>query len=178
MKLFEAARVVFLFSILTTPFCHGQPVKAETASRVSVAVVVNAPAQSVWNAIRSPDLPVDHRKVISVGDRQAVVEETFDNLPMLHSSTCIIKEVETPYSRIDYTMVKSDKLKSLTGAWIITPLKDGRTAVELESSLDPGIHMPFAHKFADDVAMKICRQRLAIVKEVAESTQHRVASAL
>jgi uncharacterized protein YndB with AHSA1/START domain len=176
MKLFEAVRVTLLFSILTTPFCHGQSVNAETASKVSASVIINAPAKTVWDAIRSPDLPMDHRKVLSVGDREAVVEETFDNLPVLHSSTCIIKETETPYRRIDYTMVKSDKLKALAGAWIINPMKDGRTSVELQSSLDSGIHMPFARKIADDVAMKICRQRLSVVKEAAESTQHRVAS--
>jgi len=177
-KLFDAVRATFLFTILTTPMSHVIPVNAEQSSRMSAAVVVNASPKSVWDAIRSPNPAFDHRKVLSVGNGEALVEETFDDLPIIHSSICVIKEIETPYRRIDYVMVKSDKLKALAGSWIITPLKDGRTTVELQSSLDSGVHMPFARKIADDVTLKKCKQRLALVKEIAETSEHRVASKL
>jgi hypothetical protein len=151
--------------------CHA---KASDAIQSSVhqSIFVNASPKSCWEALRNPTSCPDHRRVLSEGDGEAVVEETFDNLPVLHSSTCVFKELETPFKKIEFSLVRSTGFKSMQGSWVITPVADGKSVVEINSFLDTGIHLPFARKIASDINEQKCKERLALIKTLAENSEH------
>src|ERR1700728_4639971 len=113
------------------------------ANQVSVHQVVKAPPKVVWDAIRDQrKADTEHRKVISYHDNEATIEEKFPGLPIIGAATCLYKECEVPLKRIDYSMISSDKFKSFAGSWVLT--QDGdNTIVDLTSSLDPGLRVPF-----------------------------------
>ena len=101
-----------------------------------------------------------------------MVEETFDNLPLVHSTTCLFRERETPLQRIDYQLVESSNFKKLEGCWVLKPVSNSCTIVEVHSSLETGIHLPFAHKIANDINRKKCKERLQRIKTLAETSEH------
>lgn len=167
-KLLNTMRAVLFFVLFTTPV--GVAKSPDAQERTKQRIVVNASPRNCWDAIRNPLSCPEPRKVLSFGEREAVVEETFNNLPLLHTSTCVLQESEVPLKRIDFRLIRSDKFKKMEGAWIITPVADGKTLIELEAYVDPGVHVPFAKKVANDVNQEKCKERLNRVKSIAEAT--------
>jgi hypothetical protein len=153
------------------------PAKASnTDAVVSESATINAPVLDVWEAmktIRKND-PA-HRRVLSSGGGDYVVEEKFENIPVLGDATCTYKEHEIPMQKVQYSMIKSDKLKAFEGEWELSPSADGKqTTVKLSSRTDAGMRILFAERITRSRTAKSIAIRLAEVSEIA--SRPRVAS--
>jgi hypothetical protein len=143
---------------------------------VSSSVLIKAPVSVVWETIkrqRELDPDMEYSKTLSRSGNQAIIEQKFTGLPVWGSTTNVIQEQETPFSRVDYQLVKSDKLKALEGSWVLAPADNGgSTRLSLSSRLDVGI--PFTGGIAKKVASRMVTKRLTNVKALAEQTQRKL----
>ncbi|MDZ4835561.1 MAG: SRPBCC family protein [Candidatus Melainabacteria bacterium] len=135
------------------------------------SIEVNATPEAVFNAIisyRSSD--PESRTVRSAGDGRATIEEKFGGVPIIGHSMITYEEVEVPFERIDYTLVKGDKLAKFEGAWVLTASPDGQsTTVELTADLDIAIAFPFKDQILNAQADQDMQRRLTYIKEFAEN---------
>ncbi|HEY9679822.1 MAG TPA: SRPBCC family protein [Drouetiella sp.] len=144
----------------------------DTDAMVSKSVTIDAPVKVVWEAIRTLRRnDPSHRKVLSSNTSDYVVEEKFDSIPVIGDAVCTYKEHETPMQRLEYSMIKSDKLKAFEGEWDLSPTADGKTVLKLSSRTDAGIKIPFADKMTRCRTAKTIQHRLEEVREIASKTQ-------
>lgn len=132
---------------------------------VSATVLIKAPAAAVWDSIGDTkhfDSKIDRRN-----PNEATVEQKFHVIPMLGETTAVIKVTAVPKQRIDYKLIKSDKLKDLSGSWTLTEISPTTTKLQLSSRVDLGLPVPhfLVNRF---VAQKV-RVRLQKVKKLAEA---------
>ena len=150
------------------------PAKADskTDAMVSDSTTINAPVKAVWEAMRTlrRNDPA-HRKVLSSGGGDYVVEEKFEKIPVLGQAICTYKEHEVPMQRLEYSMIKSDKLKAFDGEWELSPTADGKTNVKLSSRTDAGVCIPFADRITRNRTAKSIAKRLEEVREIATRPQ-------
>jgi len=133
------------------------------------SITVNASPQAVWDAIISyRTSEPSARSVISQEGPKTVVEEEFGGLPMVGSSKVVYEETETPFSRIDFRLVRGDKLSVFEGAWVIRP-NGGTTDVDLTANLDIELQFPFKDQILNSQAEKDMDKRLQYIKQRAES---------
>jgi hypothetical protein len=133
-------------------------------------VVVKAPVRAVWYSVheeRRSDPDLAYSKVLEKSENEATLEQKFVLIPFFGSSVCVMKDIEIPYERIDYHLIKSDRFKAMEGSWVLTPSQDGKsTTLELSSHIDTGMPLPRCLVNAT-IARKIDR-RLSFVKKMAE----------
>lgn len=145
---------------------------ASTDAMVSDTMTINAPVKAVWDAMRTlRRADPTHRKILSSTAGDYVVEEKFENIPVIGDATCTYKEHEVPMQKLQYSMIKSDKLKAFDGEWILTPLGENKTSLKLSSRTDAGIRIPFAERITRARTAKQIARRLAEVKEIATRPQ-------
>ncbi|MBS1956191.1 MAG: SRPBCC family protein [Cyanobacteria bacterium SZAS-4] len=145
---------------------------SDTDAMVTDSTVIDAPVKTVWEAMRTlrRNDPA-HRRVVSSGGGNYVVEEKFDSIPVLGEAVCTYKEHEVPMQRLEYSMIKSDKLKAFEGEWELSPTADGKTNLKLSSRTDAGIHIPFAEGITRRRTAKSIQKRLDDVRDIATSTK-------
>jgi hypothetical protein len=136
------------------------PAYSQHSKAVQESITVSAKTQYVYRAIQRARNTGGFRKLVSYKNNQAVVEEVFDGLPLIGTAKCTYQEVETSSTRIDYSMLTSDKLARFDGAWILTPEPDGGTKITLSSITECALHLPFADKLTTQAAMKRVEKRL------------------
>ncbi len=146
--------------------------ECSTDSMVSQTMTINAPIKAVWEAMRTlrRNDPA-HRKVLSSGGGDYVVQERFEGIPILGQAVCTYKEHEIPMKKLQYSMIKSDKLKAFDGEWELTPAGDNATTVQLSSRTDAGISIPFAGKITRNRTAKSITKRLEDVRDIATKPQ-------
>jgi len=136
-------------------------------------VIVNAKPDAVYNAILK--LREDSQDTVKEVSRQAnrcVLEEKFPGLPIVGDAKCVYEEVYTPYSRIEYSMVRSDRFKAFEGRWTIVPTEDGTaTRLSLSSYVDVDIPVPFAKQICKIQTSHGVKERLQEVKAICEKNQ-------
>jgi len=141
---------------------------SKTDAMVSNSTTIDAPVKTVWEAMRTlRRSDPAHRKVLSSGGGDYVVEEKFEKIPVLGEAVCTYKEHEVPMQRLEYSMIKSDKLKAFEGEWDLSPTADGKTNVKLSSRTDAGVCMPFADRITRNRTAKSIAERLDEVREIA-----------
>jgi hypothetical protein len=138
---------------------------------VTESVIIDAPPEAIFDAIRKlrssgPGL----HKLVSFDGKRAVVEERFWHLPILGTAICTYEELEQPFSRIDYKMLNSDKLKRFEGFWLLSPEESGRTLTTLSLLCDPGISLPFADQITASRTRSAVSKKLTAVKAAAEKS--------
>ncbi len=134
-------------------------------------LVVQADPQHVWQVIRAlrNDDPGDV-KTISQTPTENILEETFDDLPIIGKAKCRYRETYTPFEKIEYRMISSDHFKAFEGSWVLTPVSNGsKTVVELSSYVDTGLVVPFVHQLTNLATARNVRGRLEDVKKAVES---------
>lgn len=146
----------------------------KTHRGVESSVVIDASPKAVFEAILHSRVQEPHRrKVVSNHDGIAVMDEHFSELPVIGNAHCTYKEVETPYKRIDFALLSSEKLKAFEGSWILTPLGNGeRTEVKLNTYSEPKVWLPFAKEVAGSSILKDIRRRLDSLKAGVEGDDH------
>jgi hypothetical protein len=136
-------------------------------------IIVNAKPEEVYNAIRRlRDDSQDTVKELSHQANHCVLEEKFPGLPLVGDAKCVYEEVYTPYSRIEYSMVRSDRFKAFEGRWLLLPTEDGTaTRLSLSSYVDVDIPLPFAKQLCKLQTSHGVKERLQEVKAVCEKNQ-------
>jgi hypothetical protein len=150
---------------------------SDGTAMVSLTATIDAPLKTVWEALRTErkNDPA-HRHIVSDKDGEYIVEEKFENIPVLGAATCIYKEHETPMKKLDYQMISSNKLKAFEGEWELSSTVDGRkTILKLSSHTDAGLQMPFSGRITRDITMKSIKKRIDDIREIISTQQ--VASA-
>lgn len=157
-----------ILAIVVTPLAPAAQARAHKP--VEATMVIKAPPEEVFQLIQESRIKEPHRrKLISHENGVAVIEEKFDDLPIIGKTTCTYKEVETPGKKIEFTMVNSDKLKSFEGVWDLSPLDGGKaTLVKLSSFSEPKLNVPFAREIACNSALKDVHRRLNNLKHWSE----------
>ncbi|CAN5225085.1 hypothetical protein BH11CYA1_BH11CYA1_29380 [soil metagenome] len=171
--------VGLLLAVTSNSF--GNPALAQPKSHrgVESSVVIDASPKDVFEAIQHSRLEDPHRrKIVSSHDGIAVMDEHFRELPVIGNAHCTYKEVETPYKRIDFALLSSEKLKAFEGSWILTPLGNGdKTEVSLSTYSEPKVWLPFAKEVAGTSILKDIRRRLDTLKAWVENDDHCAISA-
>jgi hypothetical protein len=107
---------------------------------VSSSTVINAPKETVWKVLTSVGNFDD--KLQSKNGNEAVVEQKFKSLPMLSAITILVKAKATPEERLDFDMIKCDRLKAFSGNYKLTEADKEKTKVHLTMYVDPGLPVP------------------------------------
>jgi len=139
--------------------------------------LVHARAQAVYRAIQHARTASGCRKLVSYKNHRAIIEEDFTGLPILGTAHCTYQEVETSASRIDYALISSDKLTKFEGAWVLTPVDNGKqTLVELISTTEANLKLPFADRLTLQSTNRHIAQRLHEIAASAEAEAADVAA--
>ena len=146
------------------------PAFCQHTKGISNSIVINAKPQFVYKAIQKAR-SASGKRLVSYKDNQAIIEEHFDGLPLIGSAKCIYKENETSPTRIDYSLIESDKLSKFEGAWILSPQADGKTTVTLTSDTECGLKLPFADRLCTQSSIKRVEKRLHEIAGAAEAEQ-------
>jgi len=146
------------------------PALAKDHKPVEASVVIKAPPEEVFEHIKlSRCQEPGRRKVVSHVNGVAVIEEQFDDLPIIGKAHCTYREVETPGTKVEYSLMSSDKLRFFEGVWVLSPLDGGqKTLVKLSSYTEAKLNVPFAREIAGNSALKDVRRRLANLKHWTE----------
>ena len=163
-------KATLVVALVVTGAAH---VEAKEHEAVGSKIVINAPPEVVFEAIRKQRNSAEqHRHQESFDGHKAVIKENMENVPIYGKVECLWEETEQPYKRIDYTLVKSSKFKSGFGSWVLTPGPDGKTTtLEFTSYTDSGLMVPFAGTLTKNESMKTAKIRLDHIKEVSEAME-------
>ena len=142
-------------------------------------IVIKASPKLVWDAIRDhrdSDPDVQYSKITVLSEREHLLEQKYTSLPVFGAATCTLKLEEDKYKRIDYSLLKSDRLKEFEGTWILSS-DDGGETTKLELSNHLRLQLPIPQRLVDAFAGPKLKSRLALVKHLAESKrQSQIAS--
>lgn len=146
-------------------------VAGESKSASKLETVINAKPEVVYNAIlKLRDESKDTVKEVSRdGQHACVLEETFNDLPVIGTAKCTYKEVYIPFKKIEYSMVKSEKFRAFEGSWLLSPTADGQsTNLSLSSFVDVDLPVPFCKQLCKMSTMRGLKRRLKLVRESCE----------
>jgi hypothetical protein len=169
-SLFAGIFVALFLPSLSLAADNQNPANPANNDWVKGHVLINAPASVVWYSVheeRKADPDIAYSKILEQNNNELTLEQRFVLIPMLDSSTCVMKNTEIPMQRIDYHLLKSDHLKAMEGSWVLTPSLDGKsTLLELSTHIDTGLPIP--HFFVNNAIAKKVERRLHHVKAMAE----------
>lgn len=138
---------------------------------LTVAIVINAPPNLVWEAIRenrSSDPDVQYSKFTAINESERMLEQKYTSLPIFGSTTCTLKLEEELHKRIDYNLVSSDRLSEFEGSWVLSPTEDMHsTRLELSNHLK--LNIPVPQRIIDAFAAPKMKTRVIWVKNLAEN---------
>ncbi len=146
------------------------PVLAKSQKFLTERIQIDAKPQAVFETLRKyRTCDLHHRKLVSYDGKKALIDESIDGVPVYGKVHCLWEEKEVPYQRIDYTLVNSDKFAGGSGSYVILASReDGKVTLELESSLESGLHLPFASEISQGAERKDMKARLSLIKRMAE----------
>src|SRR5262249_54714299 len=168
MNAYDNLRACLIGSVVT--LLLSRPVLAGEPATLTEAIQIQATPKTVFNAIRKYRTSAIHqRKCVSHTRTSAIIDEHVEGVPIYGKVHCLWEEQEHPYGRIDYSLTYSDKFKSGSGSYIITPpTGNGPVTLTLVSRLDCGSRLPFANQMTAANSRKDMRLRLQYIKRLAE----------
>lgn len=152
-------------------------VNADGHRMISVRMLINANQLLVWRAIRDSrkdDPDVQYSKITQVSETEKILEQKYVALPVFGATTCVLKVNEEAGKRVDYKLVKSDRLAEFEGSWVLTPVGETKTMMELSNHIK--LKFPLPQKLVDMFTGKKLAARALFVKNKAESAQTEIAS--
>jgi hypothetical protein len=168
---FQCCVVASILLISSFLFCLGCRSEAKTLQTVSEKIEIKAKPETVFEAIRKErNATMHNRHLVSIDGAQAVIQEDLENVPLYGKVNCLWQEKETPFTRVDYILLKSDKFKAGFGSWVVKPCEDKeKTILELSSYMDTGSGLPFASELTRMAGHGNARKRLEYIKSTAEA---------
>lgn len=145
---------------------------------VVVQTKVHAPLKVTYDALRNlrTDEP-DGTRIISSNDGECVVEEIFEKLPVIGTTTCVYKETYEAPNKVAFKMIRSDKLKAFEGEWTLTEVDNGKaTLVKLQSYVDTGLKIPFAKQLTAATSHGEVKDHVETLKRHAELRERKIAA--
>ncbi|HEY9712547.1 MAG TPA: SRPBCC family protein [Chroococcales cyanobacterium] len=144
---------------------------AERARKaVHTEVTIKAPVSTVWRSMleqRKIDPDSHALKTVNVTDQARELEQKFVFPSPFGDAECLLKLVETPGERVDFSLKESEDLKAMEGSWILTPCENGNsTRLSLTSYVEPGIFVP--RMIVNNIIHHRCERNLNMVKRIAE----------
>ncbi len=133
-------------------------------------IYIEAAPELVWEAIkenRLGDPDVQYSKFTDISDTERLLEQKYTSIPLFGATTCTLKLDENPNKRIDYNLIKSDRIKEFEGSWVLTQKSSDSTMLELSNHLK--LHLPIPQRILDAFAVPKMKARLLWVKQLAES---------
>lgn len=146
---------------------------------IKARILIRASSHVVWETVheeRKKDPDLSYSKVLTQDENnQSTLEQKFALIPIIGTATCVMKNSEVPFERIDYSMLSSDRFKAFEGSWVLSPgVEPNETYLELSSYCDMGL--PFVPRgMIEGVTGKKLQRRLDNVRTMAEATQTRLA---
>ncbi len=138
---------------------------------LKIRIYIDAPANLVWDAIRenrASDPDVQYSKFTEISDTERLLEQKYNAIPLLGSTTCLLKLEEKLNQSIDYNLVKSDRLSEFEGSWVLTKADDERgTVLELSNHLK--LNLPVPQRLIDAFSAPKMKARILFVKNLAEN---------
>ncbi len=152
--------------------------KTETKRGVLAQGTIMLPPKLVYEALRSMrDVDPSGCRVISSNESESIVEETFDDLPIIGKAVCVYRETYDPL-RVNFKMISSDKLKAFEGEWTLKPINNGsHTLVSLRSYIETGLRLPFVKKITEMASSKEAKDHIEYLRELAFSKAKQLADA-
>ena len=168
----KAPTIALLIPMALVLLLIGPALGAKPPKPLIATIKISAPPEAVFKAIQKMrDSQEMHRKLMSYDGKVAKIKENLEGVPIYGKVECVWEETEIPFDRIDYKMLSSDKFKSGSGSWILTPSSDHKsTDLELQSFLDTNLHIPFAGEITKMGASKDNKVRLQHIKDMAEES--------
>lgn len=172
-------KYALLLSLLTAAFLVptlAPASRAETSREMTGVVskvLVKASPEEVFDAIRRyRHSDAKMRTVVKEEKEKAIIDEKFKGLPILGDVECQYEEIEVPYTRVEFHLVKSEKLKVFEGSWIVTGMNDNKESlVRITSYLDTFIQCPGKDFLTHMSVHSDLHRRLDFVKKVAEAEE-------
>jgi hypothetical protein len=138
---------------------------------LTVQIVINAPPNLVWEAIREnrlADPDVQYSKFTAINETERMLEQKYTSLPIFGATTCTLRLEEELHKRIDYNLIKSDRLSEFEGSWVLSPSEDQHsTTLELSNHLK--LNIPVPQRLIDAFAAPKMKTRVMWVKNLAEN---------
>jgi hypothetical protein len=165
-----------IISAIVAPEARAESQK-ELTGVVSKMLIKAAPEQ-IFRAIkRYRYCDAAKRTVVEEKGNRSIIKEKFGGMPILGDVVCTYEEIETPYTRVDFQLVTSEKLKVFEGNWILQPVEGtNSTLVKLTSYLDSGLSVPAKDFLQHLTEHQDIHKRLAYVKKEAELEQQKLES--
>lgn len=169
------------FSTLLTQAAESQKLATVSkhtnkAHHAKASLLIKAPPEQVWDMILNVEDSEDtaYSKTLERKGNVSIIEEKYIKLPIIGEAVAVIKQMEEPFKRIDFELIRSDKFKAMEGSWILTPMENGKhTMVELTSYTDTGIPVP---RFIVDITTKQrVKGRLQELQMAVEKAKRRTA---
>lgn len=163
--------LIVLLSTLVSFACSTDCFAKEKCGGVTSKLTIQAPAEVIYDTILSLRKSTANQvKELEKSGDQAVLEETFQNLPFVGKAKCTYQENYTPCKSVEYHMLHSDKFKCFEGMWSLSPCADGKgTDVQLSSHIELDLPIPFLKQVTNTQALKGVKERLEKVKEISEA---------
>ncbi len=179
MSLLVMKRSLVLALALMCMFATTREARAESHKEMTGVVskmLINASPEVIFRAIRDyRHCDAAKRVVVEEKKNRSIIKEKFGGLPVLGDVECTYEEIETPYTRIDFQLVTSDKLKVFEGNWVLQPVEGtNSTLVKLTSYIDSGLSIPAKDFLQHLTAHQDIHRRLAYVKKDAEAEQQKL----
>lgn len=145
---------------------------------VSRSITVKASPQACYEAIHHlRKQAVSTVKELSKTEGDAILEETFLNLPFVGKAVCTYEERYVPGKSIEYKMIRSDKFKAFEGKWELNETAEKmETEVRLSSFVLLDLPIPFLRQITNTQTLKGVKERLNAVKTCAEKRTHALSS--
>jgi hypothetical protein len=139
---FRVARL-FCSILLCVSFAaaaSGSDKDSESKSGATATVHINASQSVVWNTIT--DVKQFDNTIDAETADGAIVEQRFTRLPLLGEMVVVFKVTTTPQQRVEFNMIRSNCLKAFSGNWLVTPISNDETEVEMHSLVEPMLPIP------------------------------------
>jgi len=138
---------------------------------VTSECLIKATPEEVFEAIKTyRRADAAKRTVLEEKKNKAIIKEKFPAVPVLGDVSCTYEETEVPYTRIDFQLINSDKLKVFEGNWQLSPVNDGKqTLVRLTSYVDSDVNVPAKDFLQHIQTHEDIHKRMAFVKKIAET---------
>lgn len=139
---------------------------------VSAHITIDAPVDLVWKTVHverdaAPNLV--YNRLVKSENNESIFEQKWSVIPFVSRTTCVMDEKDFPEERIEFKLLKSDEFKTMAGAWVFTPINEGKsTLLELTARLE--LRRLSSKAVVKMIARRKMIQRLEHVKKLCEET--------